>query len=608
MLQISNMVTDILTSEDTVRVVDGLSLELRPGEFCALVGESGCGKSMTAFSLLRLLPSTGRVTSGVVTVDGTEIMGLPESMMRHIRSSKISLIFQEPATSLNPVMTVGDQIVETIELHTALRGVKARAKALEWLKKVGIPEPERRIDSFPHELSGGQKQRVMIAIALAAQPKYLIADEPTTALDVTIQAQILDLIKSLRDSENIGVLLITHDLTVVAQVADRVGLMYAGELVEEASAQDFFSSPYHPYARNLLKALPEGKDKSHPLQAIPGMVPRLNRKFVGCRFADRCTEARAECRRGDVPLTDFGTRRVRCLFPIKSKVELPRSDAAVESAATEAGALLQVRDYNVWFPTHGGFLRRPDYVKAVQDVSFDVLRGRTTALVGESGSGKTTVARGVLQLLRSAAHINGSARLDGTELSELKGQALLEARRRIQVIFQDPFSSLNPRMRVKEILLEGLESLRSGTSASEAIDRAESAVNLCGLRSDSLYRYPHEFSGGQRQRLAIARALLVEPELLICDEPTSALDVSVQAQILNLLNEIQKNRGISYLFITHNFSVVRYLADDVIVMKDGRVVESGTAAEVLNTPREVYTQNLLNAVPNFDALRQKLGK
>ena len=603
MLQISNMVTDILTSEDTVRVVDGLSLELRPGEFCALVGESGCGKSMTAFSLLRLLPSTGRVTSGVVTVDGTEIMGLPESMMRHIRSSKISLIFQEPATSLNPVMTVGDQIVETIELHTALRGVKARAKALEWLKKVGIPEPERRIDSFPHELSGGQKQRVMIAIALAAQPKYLIADEPTTALDVTIQAQILDLIKSLRDSENIGVLLITHDLTVVAQVADRVGLMYAGELVEEASAQDFFSSPYHPYARNLLKALPEGKDKSHPLQAIPGMVPRLNRKFVGCRFADRCTEARAECRRGDVPLTDFGTRRVRCLFPIKSKVELPRSDAAVESEATEAGALLQVRDYNVWFPTHGGFLRRPDYVKAVQDVSFDVLRGRTTALVGESGSGKTTVARGVLQLLRSAAHINGSARLDGTELSELKGQALLEARRRIQVIFQDPFSSLNPRMRVKEILLEGLESLRPGTSASEAIDRAESAVNLCGLRSDSLYRYPHEFSGGQRQRLAIARALLVEPELLICDEPTSALDVSVQAQILNLLNEIQKNRGISYLFITHNFSVVRYLADDVIVMKDGRVVESGTAAEVLNTPREVYTQNLLNAVPNL-----KLGE
>ena len=608
MLQISDMVTDILTSEDTVRVVDGLSLELRPGEICALVGESGCGKSMTAFSLLRLLPSTGRVTSGVVTVDGTEIMGLPESMMRHIRSSKISLIFQEPATSLNPVMTVGDQIVETIELHTALRGAKARAKALEWLKKTGIPEPERRIDSFPHELSGGQKQRVMIAIALAAQPKYLIADEPTTALDVTIQAQILDLIKSLRDSENIGVLLITHDLTVVAQVADRVGLMYAGVLVEEASVQDFFSSPYHPYARNLLKALPEGKDKSHPLQAIPGMAPRLNRKFVGCRFADRCTEARSECRQGEVPLTDFGTRRVRCLFPIKSKVELPRSDAAVESAATEAPALLQVRDYNVWFPTHGGFLRRPDYVKAVQDVSFDVLRGRTTALVGESGSGKTTVARGVLQLLRSAAHIRGSALLDGTELSELKGQALLEERRRMQVIFQDPFSSLNPRMRVKEILLEGFESLRPGTSSSEAIDRAESAVNLCGLRSDSLYRYPHEFSGGQRQRLAIARALLVEPELLICDEPTSALDVSVQAQILNLLNEIQKNRGISYLFITHNFSVVRYLADDVIVMKDGRVVESGTAAEVLNTPKEVYTQNLLNAVPNFEALRQKLGK
>lgn len=291
MLRISNMVTEILTSEDTVRVVDGLSLTLNRGEICALVGESGCGKSMTAFSLLRLLPSSGRVSSGVVTVDGTEIMGLPEAAMRNIRSFKISLIFQEPATSLNPVMTVGDQIVETILLHTPLRGEEARAKALDWLKKVGIPEPERRMKSFPFELSGGQKQRVMIAIALAAEPNYLIADEPTTALDVSVQAQILDLLKHLKETENIGILLITHDLAVVAQVAARVGLMYAGELVEEASAREFFSKPLHPYARNLLKALPEGKQKSQMLEAIPGMVPRLNREFHGCRFAERCKKS-----------------------------------------------------------------------------------------------------------------------------------------------------------------------------------------------------------------------------------------------------------------------------------------------------------------------------
>ena len=280
MLRISNMVTEILTSEDTVRVVDGLSLTLNRGEICALVGESGCGKSMTAFSLLRLLPSSGRVSSGVVTVDGTEIMGLPEAAMRNIRSSKISLIFQEPATSLSPVMTVGDQLVETILLHTPLRGEEARAKALDWLKKVGIPEPERRMKSFPFELSGGQKQRVMIAIALAAEPNYLIADEPTTALDVSVQAQILDLLKHLKETENIGILLITHDLAVVAQVAGRVGLMYAGELVEEASAREFFSKPLHPYARNLLKALPEGKQKSQMLEAIPGMVPRLNLSLI----------------------------------------------------------------------------------------------------------------------------------------------------------------------------------------------------------------------------------------------------------------------------------------------------------------------------------------
>ena len=608
MLQISNMVTDILTSEDTVRVVDDLSLELRPGEICALVGESGCGKSMTAFSLLRLLPPSGRVTSGVVTVDGTEIMGLPESMMRNIRSSKISLIFQEPATSLNPVMTVGDQIIETIELHTNLRGDKAKERAMDWIRKVGIPEPERRFHSFPHELSGGQKQRIMIAIALAAEPNYLVADEPTTALDVTIQAQILNLLKALRDSENIGILLITHDLAVVAQIADRVGLMYAGQLMEEAGAHEFFSKPLHPYARSLLKALPEGKQKTQRLEAIPGMVPRLNRKFTGCRFADRCPRACPTCSQQEVKLREIGSRKVRCLYPMNECVELPRSDISVDRTHGDEQKILRVRDLNVWFPLRGGFLRPTQYAKAVRDVSFNVFRGRTTALVGESGSGKTTVARGILQLLRGQALVKGTAYLNDLELNSARGADLRDARTRMQVIFQDPFSSLNPRMRVKEILLEGLASLRPDLSADEGLARSRDVLTLCGLRADSLYRYPHEFSGGQRQRLAIARALLVEPELLICDEPTSALDVSVQAQILNLLNDIQRTQGMSYLFITHNFGVVRYLADDVIVMKSGEIVEAGTAKDVLNNPQHPYTRKLLKAVPNFDGLRDKLGQ
>lgn len=603
MLEISKMVTEILTSEDTIRVVDGLTLSLKPGEICALVGESGCGKSMTAFSLLRLLPAAGRVTSGVAVIDGTEIMGLPESEMRNIRSSKISLIFQEPATSLNPVMTVGDQILETIHLHTPLRGEAARARALEWLRKVGIPEPEKKINAFPFELSGGQKQRVMIAIALAAEPQYLIADEPTTALDVTIQAQILELLNELKRTENIGILLITHDLAVVAQVADRVGLMYAGELVEEASAKEFFSNPLHPYARSLLKALPEGKQKGQKLEAIPGIVPKLNREFEGCRFAERCPNAKPECFRTSVSLTSEGDRSVRCLFPTRAHVELPRNDVYVDRPHEEREKVLDVQNYSVRFPVRGGFLRPSSYVEAVKDVTFDVRRGLTTALVGESGSGKTTVARGILQLLRQSADISGKALLNGKDLSILKGNELRRARSQMQVIFQDPFSSLDPRMRVKEILLEGLGSLRPDIPKAEALDRIESMIGLCGLRSDAIYRYPHEFSGGQRQRLAIARALVVEPKLLICDEPTSALDVSVQAQILNLLNEIQERHEISYLFITHNFGVVRYLADEVIVMKAGEIVERGSAGSVLNHPVHEYTRTLLEAVPTFERLR-----
>ncbi len=599
MLEVKNIVTEIQSIDGTITAVDDLSFEIKSGEIYALVGESGCGKSITALSLLRLLPEAGKVAGGTAVVEGTEVMDLPESMMRHIRAGKVSLIFQEPATSLNPVMTAGDQILETIHLHTDLRGEQARRKAIEWLTKVGIPEPERRFDMFPHELSGGQKQRVMIAMALAAEPKYLIADEPTTALDVTIQAQILDLLKELRWTENIGILLITHDLAVVSQTADKVGLMYAGQLVEEAPAEVFFKNPKHPYARSLIKALPNGKKKTDVLEAISGVVPLLNKKFEGCRFADRCGSAKEACRHGQVDLRVEDGWKIRCLFPVEEPLRLAPAKAEQAPSHGKGEVFLSVRDYNVWFPVRGSIFKRREYVKAVRDISFDVKKGLTTAIVGESGSGKTTAARGILQLLRGQARIFGSVLLDGQDLGAANGHKLLELRRRMQVIFQDPFSSLNPRMRVKEVLLEGLESLRPGNSGRDNLRRIEAVLERCGLRKDALYRYPHEFSGGQRQRLAIARALVVEPELLICDEPTSALDVSVQAQILNLLNEIQRERNISMLFITHNFGVVQYLADEIVVMKSGEIVESGNASEVLGNPKEEYTQSLLAAVPSL---------
>ena len=604
LLKTEHLSVSFFTKSGEVEAVRDVSLTVEEGEVLAIVGESGCGKSALCKSIMKLLPKTAKIKSGKILADGIDITDYTERNMSRLRGDLFSMIFQDPMTSLNPTMTIGKQIGEAVRIHNKKMPKKqVKEKVLELMQLVEIDEPEVRISQYPHEFSGGMRQRAVMAIALAGNPKILFADEPTTALDVTIQAQILDLLKQLKETENIGILLITHDLAVVAQVADRVGLMYAGELVEEASAREFFSKPLHPYARNLLKALPEGKQKSQMLEAIPGMVPRLKREFHGCRFAERCKKARPECSEHKVALQEIGGRKVRCLFPENDPVELPRSDVVVEREQKAVPRILEVKDYSVWFPIRGGFLRPTEYAKAVNNVSFDVRRGLTTALIGESGSGKTTVARGILQLLRQQAKITGSALLNGKDLGSLNGPELRQARVDMQVIFQDPFSSLNPRMRVKEILLEGLESLHPDIPASEALGRIEGVIGLCGLRSDSLNRYPHEFSGGQRQRLAIARALVVEPKLLICDEPTSALDVSVQAQILNLLNEIQRSRDISYLFITHNFGVVRYLADEVIVMKSGEVVEAGPAEEILNRPKDPYTCRLLEAVPNFDSLK-----
>jgi len=606
MLQIENLTTDLDSDGGLVRAVDALDLTIERGETFALVGESGCGKSMTALSILRLLPDSGRVSTGRVNVDGIDVTQLPEARMRDVRGRRISIIFQEPSTSLNPVMTVGRQITEVIERHTPLRGEAALAKAVDWLKRVGIPEPERRVADYPFQMSGGQKQRVMIAIALAADPEIVIADEPTTALDVTIQAQILDLLAELQASQKMALLLITHDLAIVAQMAHRVALMYAGQVIEVAEAKEFFDRPLHPYAANLFEALPDTSKRGRRLASIPGTVPALNQQFAGCRFADRCGNAMERCRAAPPQLVAFRPKHlVRCvLYEGVRPSDTVRRVAEVEAAPTAdppAGeTILDVRDYRVWFPIRKGLLKRTvGYVKAVDGVSFAIPAARTLALVGESGSGKTTVGKAVLQLLRNAARIDGSALLEGRPLDQLRGEALRTARRAAQIVFQDPFASLNPRMRVNEILEEGVASLCPDITAAQRTERVAALLERVGLRRDVLTRYPHEFSGGQRQRLAIARALAVEPKLIVADEPTSALDVSVQAQILNLLKELQQELGVAYLFITHNFGVVEYLAHEIAVMKDGRLVESGTAEQILGRPKHEYTRALLEAVPRL---------
>ena len=609
-----------------VKALDGVRLSVARGETFALVGESGCGKSMTAMALMRLLPDNGRIDDGSVTLDREELLVLPESRMRERRGGKIGIIFQDPSTSLNPVLQVGDQIVETIVTHTPLRGDAARAKAIEWLTLVGIPEPERRIDNYPFQMSGGQKQRVMTAIALAAEPEMLIADEPTTALDVTIQAQILDLLRDLQRRLGMAMMLITHDLAVVAQMAHRVALMYAGQIVEVADATDFFARPLHPYAIKLFDALPESGKRDVPLAAIPGTVPPLTLDFRCCRFADRCSAAVAHCKvevprlfvhepgAGGATSVPVATHPVRCFvydatLPDAERPVLPpdRVETVPDALARTRPApstvpLLEVRDLTVHFPIRKGVLRRTvGFVKAVDGVSFSIAPGRTLALVGESGCGKTTTGKALLQLLRSQAVIGGETLLNGERLDRLDGRELQHARRGIQIIFQDPFASLDPRMRVSDILEEGLITLRPDLDAGQRLARLAQLLDQVGIRNEAMHRYPHEFSGGQRQRLAIARALAVEPGLVVCDEPTSALDVSVQAQILNLLKQLQRDLGIAYLFITHNIGVVEYLADDVAVMVKGRIVEQGPAAQVLREPSHEYTRTLLAAVPRLRA-------
>ena len=586
------------------RAVDALNLTLQKGQTFALVGESGCGKSMTALSLLRLLPDNAVIQSGQVNLSDVDVFQLSENQMRSVRGRRISIIFQEPSTSLNPVMTVGDQILEVILQHTSLKGDEARSRAIEWLTKVGLPEPARRMGNYPFEMSGGQLQRVMIAIALAAEPDLLIADEPTTALDVTIQAQILDLLKSLQKERGMAMLLITHDLAVVSGMADQVALMYAGQIVEVASAADFFVRPSHPYAKLLLQALPGEDLRGRQLAAIHGTVPALTQTFHGCRFAPRCPYQTESCVEKSVLMTalteDHHVRCVRVHDVGLQALSLPPLLDRSSIASKDHSVLLSVQNLSVAYSMGGGVLGGRQSFQAVKNVSFDIQKGQTLALVGESGCGKTTIGKALLQLLTPQTQVTGLAVLQGQNLFQLKGRELMASRRQLQIIFQNPFASLNPRMRVQEILEEGMKSLHPEWSTDQRQADLKILMDQVGLRKDALDRYPHEFSGGQRQRIAIARALAVKPSLIVCDEPTSALDVSVQAQILNLLRELQDSLGVSFLFVTHNIGVVAYLADRVAVMHEGEIVEIGDASQILNNPQAAYTKTLLSAVPQLN--------
>jgi len=651
MIAIDDLVVELEADAGVVRAIDDLALAIERGQTFALVGESGCGKSMTALALMRLLPDNGRVAAGHVRLAGEDVLDLPEAAMRSVRGGRIGMIFQEPATSLNPVMKIGAQIVEAIRAHTPLRGAAARGRALQWLRRVGIPEAERRIDDYAFRMSGGQKQRVMIAIALAAEPDFLVADEPTTALDVTIQAQILELLKDLQRERRMGLLLITHDLAVVSGMAHRVALMYAGQIVEVAPADEFFAAPKHPYAQALLRALPGASRRDAPLEAIAGSVPPLTGYFAGCRFVERCTQAMPHCASTPPELRALDARReVRCLL-YEPGAERYRRGAGAARAANLAAApasapeaetdlrvvadatasheapasapggplsadahpnhdaavvpgvpLLDVQSLSVRFPIRGGLLQRVrGHFEAVRGVNLRIERGQTLALVGESGCGKTTTGKAIVQLLRGVAVTEGRALLDGRDVFALQGAALRAARREVQIVFQDPFASLDPRMRVLEVLEEGLQSLHPALDDGARRRRIEDIVERVGLRRTALERHPHEFSGGQRQRIAIARALAVQPRLVVCDEPTSALDVSVQAQILNLLRALQREFGVAYLFITHNIGVVEYIAERIAVMRAGQIVEQGECTEVLARPQHEYTRRLLAAVPRLRA-------
>lgn len=558
-IQVKNLAVEFRTDEGTVKAVKSISFNVPRGKTVGLVGESGSGKSVTSLAVMRLIPNPpGKITGGEILLNDKDLLKLSEREMREIRGNQISMIFQEPMTSLNPVFTCGDQIAETLMLHQKMSKADAMKKAHDLMTQVGIPNPAERIKSYPHELSGGQRQRVMIAMAIACEPDMLIADEPTTALDVTIQKQILDLLADLQKKYQMSILFITHDLGVIADIADEVVVMYRGDIVEKGKSEDIFLRPKHPYTKGLLACRPS-------LEKNPRRLPVVS----------------------DFMTSDGKEKTLDVAIMKQQKQTRAISDAQQ--------VILKIENVKKHFPLQKGlFGNVKTWVKAVDDVTLNVRKGRTLGLVGESGCGKTTLGRTILRLVEPTS---GNIVYNGTDITKLDREGMRAMRRKMQIIFQDPYASLNPRMTIGAALMEPMIIHGLGSSRSERLEMAGELIKKVGLDRNMLNRYPHEFSGGQRQRICIARALAVKPEFIICDESVSALDVSIQAQILNLLLDLQEEMSLTYVFISHDLAVVKFISDEVAVMFNGKVVEMNDAVGIYENPQHDYTKKLLSAIP-----------
>jgi peptide/nickel transport system ATP-binding protein len=607
LLEVDGLSTHIRMRHSTVEAVDRVSFSVGAGETVGLVGESGCGKSMTAMSILRLLPAGGRIAGGSIRLNEVELTTLSEKQMRHVRGNEVAVVFQDPFTALNPTMSVGSQIAEAVLMHRDVSKQQAQQRAAEVLELVGIANASERARAYPHELSGGLRQRVVIGLALACEPKLLIADEPTTALDVTVQAQILSLLDELKQQLHMGLLLITHDLGVIAGRSDRVVVMYAGRVVESAETLELFTRRRHPYTAALMESIPRlHGDQGKVLSSIPGMPPDLTDPPHHCRFAPRCRYAKERCRQEEPELVAEGSDHLHaCFYPvgpaseqIATTVDATGGPKGPDVVSDPSTAPLVVLDHVVKeFPIRRGVLqRRVGAIQAVSDVSLEIATGETFGLAGESGCGKTTLGRLIVGLERPDA---GTVSVGGQLISALRGAGLRRARRDIQLVFQDPYSSLDPRMRVSSTLREPLRAQHLGRR-SEQMTRVQEMLSEVGLPSTAAQLYPHEFSGGQRQRIGFARALTVAPRLVVADEPVSALDVSIQSQILNLMKRLQGERDLTYVVISHDLSVLRYLADRIGIMYLGKLVEYGPSREVYERPAHPYTAALLDAIPAPD--------
>ncbi|EQC51134.1 ABC transporter ATP-binding protein [Bacteriovorax sp. DB6_IX] len=556
LLEIKNLTIEFRTDEGTVQAVKKLDLTIPKGKTVGLVGESGSGKSVTSLAIMGLIPNPpGRIAEGEILYHGEDLSKVSQERLRELRGNKIAMIFQEPMTSLNPVFTTGNQIDEVLMLHQGLNKTQARKRTIELFEEVGIPTPEESVEKYPHQMSGGQKQRVMIAMAMACEPELLICDEPTTALDVTIQKQVLELMFDLQKKHGMSMLFITHDLAVIADIADEVAVMFRGDLVEQNTTKALFENPKHPYTKGLLACRPSLTENPTRLLTVEDFLAAED----------------------DIDVSSLEMKKPRAVNEQDNPI------------------LLEVKNFQKHFPIKGGiFGRTVDWFKAVDNVNLQVRKGRTLGLVGESGCGKTTLGRSILRLIEPTA---GEVVYDGINVTDLGKNQMRKMRERMQIIFQDPYSSLNPRMTIGDIVTEPMVIHGIGGSKADRYKYAGELLEKVGLKGDHLNRYPHEFSGGQRQRICIARALSLKPEFIICDESVSALDVSVQAQVLNLLQDLQDELGLTYIFISHDLSVVKYISDEIGVMNKGQIVEYGPAEEIYKNPKDPYTKKLLSAIP-----------